>query len=257
MTFESPVLMKRGAGFYYLKPVNPGDCALFDEMLGKGKAGERTVFQGSFGLEEHTRTYDQLKTAWKLISIIFESIEGRRGSTQELYGLYLDLLNEYAVKVVCKLRGDVRPVHLNKDDPECSISTAAHFIEGLMIHLSQFCDLPMGPQTQVRGLLTTWLAWRGGLEDDPLDADMSEADWRLRHVFSEASGLGGLIQRAHIVSRGTDEKDIEEPWNWMALTVDEHRLQHSAGWEAFIAKYPHLTGRVERARRKAHKLGLV
>lgn len=257
MKFETTLRMKRGPDYFKIKPVDDSDVALFESMMGKRKEGDSSPILATFELPERTRTFDQLKTIWKLVSIIFVSMEGRKGTAEELYSLYLDLLEVYAEKVPNRLHGTLRPVHVSKDDPACTIATAAHFIEGLMIHLSEFCSLPMDAQTEVRGLFTTWAAWRGGLEEDPLDDDIDENLWRLRHPFSEASGKGGTIQRAHIVSRGSDQADIETPWNWIALTVDEHRLQHDAGWEAFAAKYPHLQGRINRARIKAHKLGLV
>jgi len=259
MEFTCPIQMKPipDSNCFTIKVLDDGDKALFEKLVGKGKDGIKTVYKGTFALEEKTRSYDQLKTVWKLISIIFESMEGRKGTAGEQYSLYLELLSEYASKVVCKLNGNLRQVHISKSDPACTVGTAAYFIEGLMIHLSQFCDLPIGPQTEVRGLLTEWLSWRGGLEDDPLDDNMSEEVWRVRHVISEASGKSGQIQLAHIVSRGTDQEDINEAWNWLALSPSEHALQHACGWDAFLAKFPHLRGRVERARQKAGKLELV
>jgi hypothetical protein len=45
-------------------------------------------------------------------------------------------------------------------------------------------------------------------------------------------------------------------WNWIALTPEEHADQHQRGWDGFLQIYPHLCGRVERARRLAGKLEL-
>jgi hypothetical protein len=85
---------------------------------------------------------------------------------------------------------------------------------------------------------------------------MPEAEWRQKHPYSEASGKGGNIDRAHIVSRGADAPDIEKAWNWMALLHEEHMQQHRIGLDAFLQIYPHLRGRVERARKLAGKLEL-
>ena len=260
MKFASPVQMKKGGpDWYKIRPVDPKDCKLFDKALSKAKNGDDTVYETEIALPERERSYDQLKAAWSLIGAIFQSDseEHRRGTKEELYGLYLDLLDVYAMKCPCPLSGNLRPIHISKDDPECTMGTTAYFVEGLMLHLATLCQLPDTVQTQVRGLMTQWIAWRGGLEDDPLDQDTTVSEWRERHQYSEASGNPGPIERAHIVSRGADQADIEEPWNWIALTTDEHRLQHAAGWTAFLAKYPHLQKRVERARRKAGKLGIT
>jgi hypothetical protein len=82
---------------------------------------------------------------------------------------------------------------------------------------------------------------------------VSEELWREKHPYSEASGQGGNIVRAHIVSRGADHPDIEKSWNWLALLDEEHKFQHQKGWDEFLSVYPHLRGRVERARRLAGK----
>jgi len=40
-------------------------------------------------------------------------------------------------------------------------------------------------------------------------------------------------------------------WNWLALTNDEHEALHGLGDEHFLAAYPHLTGKFERAKKQA------
>jgi hypothetical protein len=42
----------------------------------------------------------------------------------------------------------------------------------------------------------------------------------------------------------------------MALLPEEHEQQHRLGWDGFLQIYPHLRGRVDRARRLAGKLEL-
>jgi hypothetical protein len=118
-------------------------------------------------------------------------------------------------------------------------------------------------QTTVQDVLQEWENWRGGMEKDHTDyADdeqtemLTEIEWRRKHAYSDASGRGGTIVRAHIVSRGADAADIEASWNWMALLPEEHEQQHRLGWAGFLSIYPHLMGRVERARNLAGKLEL-
>jgi hypothetical protein len=115
----------------------------------------------------------------------------------------------------------------------------------------------------VEEVLQEWEAWRGGLEKDCADyadtrqtVELTEAEWRGKHAYSEASGRGGAIVRAHIVSRGSDAADIERAWNWVALLPEEHEKQHRLGWDRFLDIYPHLRGRVERARNLAGKLDM-
>jgi hypothetical protein len=85
---------------------------------------------------------------------------------------------------------------------------------------------------------------------------LPESEWRKKHPYSEASAKNGPIVRAHIVSRGADGRDIEASWNWLALTREEHQLQHDKGWDYFLRVYPHLKGRIDRARRLAGKMDL-
>lgn len=258
MKFTTVLRIKKKYDHYGIQPTDPGDNILFKKLMDKRRAGDETAIIASFDLPERDRTYDQLKTVWALVGIIFESTEGRKGMAEELYALYLDLLEIYAEKVPNRFNNALRPVHVSREDPACDVSSVAYFIEGLMLHLSQECKLPIDAQTEVRGLLTVWSAWRGRLENDPLDECRDLETWRRRHPYSEASGKSGAIERAHIVSRGADAVDIEEPWNWIALTHDEHiGIQHALGWEELLNRFPHLAGRVGRARNQAHKMGYV
>jgi hypothetical protein len=137
----------------------------------------------------------------------------------------------------------------------------ARFIDGLLYHLATMCDLQTDTASTVFDVMCQWEEWRGNLEVDPVDYSdlactqlLTELEWREKHQVSEASGKGGRIELAHIVSRGADSPDIEKAWNWMALLHEEHMEQHRMGWDSFLQIYPHLRGRVERAWKLAGKL---
>jgi hypothetical protein len=205
------------------------------------------------------RTFKQNAAVWKLVTVIFESLERRLPDEEEKYNLYFDLLDAYADKVPNRVKGGLRPVHIS----ESNSLEGSKFIDGLLYHLATECDLTYEAQTTVQEVLQEWEEWRGGMENDHTDYSdneqtemLTEIEWRRQHVYSEASGRGGTIVRAHIVSRGTDTADIEKAWNWMALLPEEHEQQHRLGWDGFLQIYPHLLGRVERARRMAGKLKL-
>ena len=123
---------------------------------------------------------------------------------------------------------------------------AANLISHIMNVIVEFADLTLPLQADVRKLFYEWETTRGGLERDPLDYDefgnmLVEAEWRKEHPVSQASGIGGALELAHIVSRGADCRQIDESWNWLMLTYEEHRLvQHQKGWAAFLDMYPHL-----------------
>jgi hypothetical protein len=217
------------------------------------------IVQAVLDLPHQKRTFKQNAAVWKLVTVIFESMEGRLPDEEEKHGLYLDLLDTYADKTPNRIKGGLRPVHIS----EANSLEGSKFIEGLLYHLVTECDLSYEAQTTVREVLREWEAWRGGMETDHTDyagdgqtALLTEAEWRMKRVYSEASGRGGGIVRAHIVSRGSDAGDIEKAWNWMALLPEEHEEQHRLGWEGFLQIYPHLRGRVDRARRLGGKLSL-
>jgi hypothetical protein len=215
--------------------------------------------QAALDLPYQKRTFKQNAAVWKLVTVIFESMEGRLPTEEEKYALYLDLLDAYVDKVPNRIKGGLRPVHIS----EANSLEGSKFIDGLLSHLATECSLSYEAQATVQEVLQEWENWRGGLERDPADyADveqtemLTELEWRRKHVYSEASGRGGAIVRAHIVSRGADASDMEKSWNWAALLPEEHEEQHRLGWDEFLQIYPHLRGRVERARRLAGKTEL-
>lgn len=206
-----------------------------------------------------TKTYEQCKTVWALISIIFESMNGRKPSERERKELYSDLLDEYA---------DNRPsiLHPERTVPlglsEMSKQQASKFIQSLINVLSEACDLTEAQQISVKDIFTEWQSNLALEEKDWTDYDkdgnlLTVEQWRATHTVSFASGIGGDLELAHIVSKGSDEIHRECVWNALMLTHAEHMKQHEIGWNAFLEIYPHLKGRVNKAREIAGKLALL
>jgi hypothetical protein len=255
---------QRKGDYILLKATCPKDNNLVLDFFRAKKEREQRnqkefFVQVVLDLPHQKRTFKQDAAVWKLVTVIFESMEGRLPTEEEKYELYLDLLDTYADKVPSRIRGGLRPVRIS----EANSLEGAKFIDGLLSHLATECSLSYEAQTTVQEVMQEWETWRGKLETDYADYTdkeqirmISEAEWRKKHVYSEASGCGGTIVRAHIVSRGSDAPDIEKAWNWMALLPEEHEEQHRLGWDRFLDIYPHLRGRVERARNLAGKLEL-
>jgi hypothetical protein len=253
-----------GSPYIILKEADEGSKPLIDRLFAKKKEwedrnGKEWLLQAELDLRYQKRTFKQNAAVWVLVTTVFESMEGRKPTEEEKYGLYLDLLELYADKVPNRLTGELRPIHIS----ESNSVEGSRFIDGLLHHLATMCDLDYDTQSTVISVLQEWEAWRGTLDSDPSDyADiacttpLSLEAWEAKHSYSEASGKGGPIVRAHIVSRGADAADIEQSWNWMALLPEEHEQQHRMGWDGFLRIYPHLLGKVERARRLAGKLKL-
>lgn len=193
------------------------------------------------------RSFKQLASVWKLITVIFESMEMRKPTEEERYNLYLDLLEEYADKTPSRFNKNVlRPVHIS----ESNTMSASRFIDALLCHLATQCELNYDLQADVRKVLYEWEIWQGKQEQNYRDCDSVEK-WRKSAVYSEASGLGGGVDCHHIVSRGAAPQFANCAWNVLALTREEHTFFHSKGWNVFLDKYPHLRGKVERAFNKA------
>ncbi|MDR1596322.1 MAG: hypothetical protein LBR99_01325 [Treponema sp.] len=261
MKIRLPVHAMRKAGYVVLKETNKPGAELINRIFAKKQEweernGREFYLQIELELRRQKRTFKQNSTVWKLVECIWASMEKDPPTEEEKYSLYLDLLEAYADKTKNRITGELRPVHIS----ESNSLEGAHFIDNLLYHLATMCNLDYGAQSQVIDVLQDWESWRGSLEIDPMDYSdtectrlLTEAEWREKHSVSEASGQGGGIVRAHIVSRGSDAPDIEKAWNWIALLHEEHTQQHQIGWDAFLRIYPHLLGRVGRARNLAGK----
>jgi hypothetical protein len=264
MKIKIPVHAAIHKSYILLKEVDRNGKILIDRLFTKktefeGRNNKEYYLWAELDLRYQKRTFKQNASVWKLIECIWLSMEKDPPTEEEKYSLYLDLLETYADKIKNRITGELRPIHIS----ESNSLEGARFIDGLLYHLSTACNLGYDTQSQVIDVLQEWEEWRGGLERDPVDyADLectrllTEVEWREKHRVSEASGRGGDIVRAHIVSRGADRPDIEKAWNWMALLWEEHEEQHRTGWDAFLQIYPHLRGRVDRARRLAGKVEL-
>jgi hypothetical protein len=264
MKIKIPVHAARHKGYIVLKEVDRNGKVLIDRLFAKknefeGRNNKEYYLWAELDLRYQKRTFKQNSSAWKLIECIWASMEKDPPTEEEKYSLYLDLLEVYADKTKNRITGELRPIHIS----ESNSLEGAHFIDNLLYHLATMCNLDYDTQSQVIDVLQDWESWRGSLEIDPVDYSdrectrlLTEAEWREKHPVSEASGQGGNIVRAHIVSRGADAPDIEKAWNWIALLHEEHMQQHQIGWDGFLQIYPHLRGRVDRARKVAGKIEL-
>jgi hypothetical protein len=227
---------------------------LFAFKLSKEKKdGGNAHLEYEFEVKAREKTGKQVATVWALIGLMFEAMNARPGTKDEKQELYEDILSIYANKRPNRFTGELRPVRLSESD----VNDAAALITHIMATIVEYCDLTLDLQADVRKLFYAWEASCGELDKDPRDyhpdgTPFTEAEWRACHLVSDASGVGGPLELAHIVSRGADQADIGEPWDWLMLSVDEHRyVQHQHGWSTFLDQYPHLKSRVLRARQLA------
>lgn len=110
----------------------------------------------------------------------------------------------------------------------------------------------------MKEIWTQWYEWRYTQDEDPLFQDELQMTWekyREEHAVCELCALaeipGDPIERMHIVSGGSNIAAYEFSWNWLAAHRSHHALQHQVGWEPIKLEFPHIKGKLERARRLA------
>lgn len=215
----------------------------------------------SYSLEvaARDRTFKQNRAIWALITVIFRSMHGRKPTEEEKHDLYLDVLDMYAEKVPNRFTGALRPVHLSESD----VYQAGRIITHLMGVLVEYCDLNVSDengkdissdlQADVRTIFNRWQEWKGSLSEDPTDCKengdlLSIDEWTKMHPVSDASGYGGVLENAHIVSRGANSESIQDVRNLVRLTHEEHMMMHQYGWMYFLERFPHLRNRIFKAK---------
>lgn len=239
MKFTTQVRMKMAKDCVLVQPCNLTDLQLFGKIIEKQK--EVLICEVSTPIK--AKSYDQVKTVWKLVELIFISQEGRKPTEEERRALYEDLLEEYAMKRPSNINPNkLVPIHVSKTDTKA----CAYFIQGLMFHLASYCDLNVQDSTQVKQLLAEWQEWYGSIDASEIE-NVSMAEYHEMHPYSEASGLGGDLHLHHIVPKGASEKLRDVTANWVILTVAEHSFLHNYGEKKFIERFPHLRNKFARA----------
>ena len=223
-------------GKIVLKPVDEKDYPIINKLFENKKNREtrtqqEVLLRCEINAPYQHRTFKQNNAVWVLVDIIFQSIEKRKGTHEELYDLYCDLLEEYADKKPSRINNRLRPVHLS----EMNTEQAARFIDALLYHLATLCDLDTDLQSDVRKFIYEWEEWKNRPENE-FEEFGSIAELKEKVVFSEASGRGGPLHLHHIVSRGACPAAIDKPWNIMVLTPDEHNFYHQQckTWDEFL-----------------------
>lgn len=250
----------KGQDGVVLRPLTTSDKVLFNNFY---EQSQNKYVDLTLKNDKGTKTYDQLKTAWALIDLTFQAIHYRKPNSAERRQFGSELVKDFGDKIPSLLH-DGEEVSVSMS--EMSKKQMANLIRNLMYNLAENCDfgddLLRGAELNVKNIFLEWQTHKSTLDKDPDDYDeegelLSIEEWRQRHPISFASGVGGPLELAHIVSKGADEIHRECCWNALMLTPEEHRMQHQKGWNEFLKIYPHLRGRVERARRIAGKLALL
>ena len=238
MEFYSSVRMKIVNGCIVIKPLRSEDLKLFQNLINEDKY---SYYDCKFQTPVDVKHFKQVKTVFKIIELIFISENGRKPTKEEKQEFYEYLLEEYAPKRINEQTEELETVTLSN----MTVSECAFFIEGLIIHLSTYCSLPLSAQTEVKQLIQNWYSYYGYVSIDNIENCTME-EYRERHPTSEASGEGGDLHLHHIITKGSDTRLRDCTANWIMLTVKEHRDLHDYGEEVFLRKYPHLINKFKR-----------
>lgn len=203
------------------------------------------------------KTFDQLKLFFSLVKIM--SLETYGKVTEEYKSLiYHGLLLEYGATTLARLpSGEERETV--KGLSEMNTVEANALIEGAFRELATIPGLSIS-SSRIRNYFIEWRTWRGQLKNDGLEETYkSLEEYKERVPYCEATGdnLGpGEGHLAHIVSKGAGGVS-NEAWNYFHFSPQVHLYtQHTEGWVKLLREYPHLIGKVNRARER-HGLGAI
>lgn len=238
-------------GSYLLLPSTPNDKKVMDLFC--NELNQNVYVKVTMEELNPNKSYDQVKTLWALISILYEITNQCKPTTKQSVAMYMSLIQSYAPSTVDPRDPNkkifITLSHMNKQQ-------ASVFINSIM----QECIEKMGSVNDgslivdVQDLFTEFIEWRGKQKRDPIDIDeegnwLSIKEWCKRNNSSMATGLAtDDLEIAHIITRKSRPDLADCVWNCLRLTHYEHlEIQHRKGWQELLKLYPHLIPRVKAA----------
>ena len=202
------------------------------------------------------KTTNQNNTLRGIERFIFIANNGYEPTKEDMYWIHEGLLEKHSIYVVNPLSGVSSPKRTS--DPSMTTTEMAKIVEGAMNDLAS-AEIPDIVLKHVghdmKALWSAWYEWRYSQEKDPLleaESTLSWKQYKELHPVCELCGLPGVdtdpLERMHIISAGADESIYEMPYNWLAAHRSHHNLQHNEGWEIIERSYPHIKGKLKRAR---------
>ena len=202
------------------------------------------------------RTLTQNSTLRGIERFIFIAENGYEPTKDDLYWIHEGILEKYSTWNINPRTGISTPKRTS--DPSMSTTEMAKIIDGALNSLAVM-DIPKEVLDSIghdmKTLWESWYAWRYTQERDPLFDAENEVGWEKYqelHPVCELCSLPGTdfdpLERMHIVSAGASKGIYEKPWNWLRAHHSHHALQHNEGWEIIEKSYPHIKGKIRRAR---------
>lgn len=204
----------------------------------------------------YRRTTNQNTTLRGIERFFFIATNGVEPTKDDMYWIHEGFLEKYSNWVTNPLTGVSLPKRTS--DPSMTTTEMAKIVEGALNELASSNipeDILKTIGHDMKNLWENWYRWRYEQEKDPLqelECTMSWEQYKELHPVCELCALAGVesdpIERMHIISAGADTTIYEMAYNWIAAHRSHHTLQHNEGWEIIERSYPHIKGKLKRAR---------
>jgi len=205
---------------------------------------------------KNRRSNSQHTTLRGIERFIFIAENGYEPSKDDLYWIHEGLLEKYSIWTINPRNGVSTPKRTS--NPSMSTVEMAKIVQGALDSLSVM-QIPKEVLNEIghdmKKLWENWYRWRYDQDKDPLFEAENELDWekyKELHPVCEFCSLPDYeydpLIRMHIVSKGANIGAYERAYNWIRAHNSHHILQHNEGWEIIEKSYPHIIGKLKRAR---------
>jgi len=205
---------------------------------------------------QNRRSNNQNTTLRGIERFIFIAENGYEPTKDDLYWIHEGLLEKYSTWTINPRNGVSTPKRTS--DPSMSTTEMAKIVQGALDTLATM-QIPQSILNEIgndmKKLWENWYRWRYDQKKDPLFEAENELTWEKYKSLHPVCELCGLpdneydpLIRMHIVSKGADLASYERPWNWLRSHNSHHILQHNEGWKIIEKSYPHIVGKLKRAK---------
>lgn len=247
-----------------------GTIGFIGELLDTEKGGKLVLktSETTLDIEKNYRIHTRASqnTFYGVVRFITWCHIGHKPKSEDIYWDAEEIIETYAPRLQHPVTGEIRAIR--PGDPRLTTKGMSLLIEGALNTLAhEDIDASVldaiGPD--MKKLWESWYDWRYNKGEDPLFEDEMNLSWdeyQERYPVCEFSGVGDSeydpLERMHIVSGGSDIADYEESWNWIHARHSIHiNIQHQNGWKEIFRQFPHMKGKILRAREIANKRGLL
>lgn len=238
------------------------------DLLGTAQGGKLflDIKDSTIILEKAFRTHSRASqnTFLGILRFIAWADLGYKPTEEDMFWYIEGAVEKYAPEMLNPVTGKVQ--HLRLSDPRLTTRHMAIMIQHVLNELATK-DIPeevlnwVG--TDMKKMWESWYSWRYSIKEDPLfdnDMNLTWEQYKEWYPVCEFTGTPqndyDPLERMHIVTGGSSPGSYDESWNWIHALHSVHMRQHSETWEDILKDYPHMKGKVDRAREIAHKKGL-